>query len=179
MSLEGLQSTADSLRSTELRRAMRGVDGEQARELLEKAADALHAAAREQATLRRELDRLRKEQDAVGEALLVAVRRGEEIIAEAGNKAASITAQAEAAYDLARAEAEHELTDARRELARLETEAAGLRSTVADTQHRVVEIAQSALEQLEALGASTGTECGSDLLADLRPATPPLDVPAN
>ena len=219
MSIEDLQTTADSLRSVELRGAIRGVDAERARKLLDWAADALEAAAREQKELRGELERLREanDEDAVGKALLAATRAGEEILAEARKRAASITAEAEAqasallartaslaeereqeeaaareqferqlsvsrsalakGHDLARAETEERLADARRELARLETEAARLRSAVTDTQRRVVEIAQTALDELESLRADTSRGAAeADLLRDLRPA---LDRAAN
>jgi cell division septum initiation protein DivIVA len=98
MSVEDLQTTLQKLRTVELRGAIRGVDAEQARALLNEAADSLEAAVRGQNELRRELERVRaaNDQDAVGGALLVATRTGERIVAEARQRAAAIIAEADA-----------------------------------------------------------------------------------
>jgi len=220
MSAEDMQKTVDKLRTVELHRAVRGVDPDQVRKLLDEAADVLAAAGREQKELRRELERPREgnDEEAVGKALLTATR-GEALMAEARETAASITAEAEAQasalldqvtaqaetreqeiaaareqlereltatrdafakeHESARAEAEAALAEARRELARLEKQATQLRSAVTDTQRRVVEVAQTALDELETLGASARSTAESDLLAALRPPAAPSDVPAN
>ena len=221
MSAEDMQKTVDKLRTVELHRAVRGVDPDQVRKLLDEAADVLAAAGREQKELRRELERPREgnDEEAVGKALLTATRAGEALMAEARETAASITAEAEAQasalldqvtaqaetreqeiaaareqlereltatrdafakeHESARAEAEAALAEARRELARLEKQATQLRSAVTDTQRRVVEVAQTALDELETLGASARSTAESDLLAALRPPAAPSDVPAN
>ena len=220
MSAEDMQKTVDKLRTVELHRAVRGVDPDQVRKLLDEAADVLAAAGREQKELRRELERPREgnDEEAVGKALLTATS-GEALMAEARETAASITAEAEAQasalldqvtaqaetreqeiaaareqlereltatrdafakeHESARAEAEAALAEARRELARLEKQATQLRSAVTDTQRRVVEVAQTALDELETLGASARSTAESDLLAALRPPAAPSDVPAN
>jgi cell division septum initiation protein DivIVA len=185
MSIEDLRSTADSLRSIELRRAIRGVDAEQVRELLDKAADALHAAARDQATLRRELEQLRaaNDEDSIAKTLLMATQVGERVIADAHEEAAAIVARAEkeasALRESARTDAEAAVAAARSELAQLEGQAAQLRPLVTDMERRIAKIAQDALEELEALGAYTSTEAKSDMLTDLRTAASPLDVAAD
>jgi cell division septum initiation protein DivIVA len=74
----------------------------------------------------------------------------------------------------AQAEADAALGDARRELSQLERKATQLSSLVADMERRIVEIAQHALEELEAFSASGSTE--DDLLADLQPAPETSDV---
>ena len=82
----------------------------------------------------------------------------------------------ESGLESVRAEAEAALADARRELAELERQAAKLSSIVADMERRIVEIAQHALEELEAFGASGSTTAADELLADLRPPSEPSDV---
>jgi cell division septum initiation protein DivIVA len=98
MSVEELQNAVQMLRTVELRRAVRGVEPEQARKLLDEAADLLAAAAREQQELRGEVERLLEANDesAVGKALLTATRAGEAVMAEAREAAASLSAEAEA-----------------------------------------------------------------------------------
>lgn len=98
MSVEKLQDTAQMLRTVELRSAVRGIDPEQARQLLDEAADQLASAAREQKDLQRQLQQRGEEADesAVGKALIAATRTGETIIAEAREEAAALRAQAEA-----------------------------------------------------------------------------------
>ena len=98
MSVEKLQDAAQMLRTVELRRAVRGIDPEQARQLLDDAADSLASAAREQKELRSQLQRRGEETDetAVGKALVTATRAGETIIAEAQEEAAALHARAEA-----------------------------------------------------------------------------------
>jgi cell division septum initiation protein DivIVA len=221
MSVEEVRKAVQMLRSVELRRAVRGVDPEQARKLLDEAADLLAAAGREQSELRGEVERLREANDegAVGKALVAATRAGEALMAEAREAAASLGAEAEAQAAAlleqvtaeaekreqetatARERFEQELTDARkahanelesarvdadaalaaarRELSHLEKQAAQLRSLVTDLERRIVEIAQGALEELEAFGSSPSTTPGSDLLVDLRPAAAPSDVAAS
>lgn len=98
MSVDEKQDVVQMLRTVELRRAVRGVDAEQARKLLDEAADQLAAAVREQDELRNEVQRLREANDesAVGKALLTATRAGEAVVAEAREAAASLSAEAEA-----------------------------------------------------------------------------------
>lgn len=98
MSAEDLQQAVEKFRGVELRRAVRGVDAEQARELLTEAAELLAAAGREQGELRRELERIRAANDesAIAKALLNATRAGEQVVAEAHEQAAKISADAEA-----------------------------------------------------------------------------------
>src|SRR2546421_6182658 len=98
MSVEELKEAVQKLRTVELGRAVRGVDPEQVRELLDQAADLVAAAAREQDKLRSEVERLREATDesAVGKALVTATRAGEAVIAEAREQAASLSAEAEA-----------------------------------------------------------------------------------
>jgi cell division septum initiation protein DivIVA len=214
LSVQDLEGTARALRSVELRRTLRGVDPDQARKLLEEAADSLEGAIRQQQSLRKELEHLRgrTDQEDISKALLAATRTGEEIVVDATKRAASITAEAEAQaaallqraaaaveereretaaarkeFDLelasarqglteeleaARAEAESALESARRELARLEDEAARLRSLVGQTEQHVLEIVQAALGELENLEpADSGAEAANaDLLSDLHPA---------
>lgn len=216
MSIEELAQTVFALRDVELRRAVRGVDPDQVRQLLNEAADSVANAVREQEQLRRELKQLRREleqlqskdnEEAIAKALLAATRTAEEIVAEAREKAASITAEAEmqktaaleeaaAAVDQreqaaaaareqfeqetaaarkaleqehesARAEADAALADARRELARIEQEEARLRSLMADTERRFVEIARNALDELEKLDAAARAGDAAALLRDL------------
>jgi hypothetical protein len=213
-------NAVEMLRTVELRRAVRGVDAEQARKLLIEAADLLAAAEREQEELRREVERLRAANDesAVGKALVTATRAGEALLAEAREAAVSLSAEAEAeatalfnevtaqaekreketeaarerferelissrqAHDKelesARKEADEALGVARLELAQLEQQAGQLRILVADMKRRIVEIAQGALEELEAFGASASKTGESDLLADLQPVPEPSDVAA-
>jgi cell division initiation protein len=73
-------------------------------------------------------------------------------------------------YESARAEAEAELADARKEMARLENEAARLGFLVEETKRRVVEVAQGTLDELERLSAATTGGAEAGLLGDLRPA---------
>jgi chromosome segregation ATPase len=98
VSVEEVQNAVQMLRTVELRRAVRGVDAEHARKLLNEAADLLAAAAREQEELHSELQRLREanDEEAVGKALLTATRAGEAVLAEAREAAASLSAEAEA-----------------------------------------------------------------------------------
>lgn len=98
MSGEDLQEGIRKLRAVELRQAVRGVDAAQARELLDEAADTLARAARKQTQLRDELERLQAANDesAIGKALLAATRAGEALVAEAREKAASLSTEAEA-----------------------------------------------------------------------------------
>jgi cell division septum initiation protein DivIVA len=93
VSSEDLKKGIEVLRTVQLHRAIRGVDAEQARKLLDYAANLLVAAAREQNELHRELERLRKanDEDAIGKALVAATRTAEEIVAEAREQAASAT----------------------------------------------------------------------------------------
>jgi cell division septum initiation protein DivIVA len=98
MSVEDPQNAVQRFRTVELRGAIRGVDAEQARALLNEAADSLEAVVRKQNELRRELERVRaaNDQEAIGGALLVATRTGERIVAEARQRAAAIIAEADA-----------------------------------------------------------------------------------
>jgi cell division septum initiation protein DivIVA len=98
MSIEGLQEAVRELREVELRHAVRGIDEAQVRGLLDKAADWLADAAREQTELRDELERLQAAngESAIGKALLAATRAGEALVAEAQEKAASLSIEAEA-----------------------------------------------------------------------------------
>jgi cell division septum initiation protein DivIVA len=82
-------------------------------------------------------------------------------------------------HESARAEADAALADARRELAQLENQAGRLRSLVTDMERRIVEIAESALEELVAFDTSTSSETENDLLADLQPAAEPSDITAD
>ena len=209
MSIEELEQAVFALREVELRRAVRGVDSEQARQLLDEAADSLANAVREQKQLRRELEQLqsRNDEEAIAKALLAATRTAEEIVAEAREKAASITAEAETQkaalveqaaaameereqeaaaareqfeqetavarkaleqeHESARAEAEAALADARRELARIEHEEARMRVVMAETERRFLEIARTALDELEELDTAAGSGDAADLLRDL------------
>lgn len=98
MSIEGLQEAVRKLREVELRHAVRGIDEAQVRDLLNEAADTLASATREQTELRDELERLQAASDesAIGKALLAATRAGEALVAEAQEKAASLSTEAEA-----------------------------------------------------------------------------------
>jgi cell division septum initiation protein DivIVA len=209
VSIEELEQAVFALREVELRRAVRGVDPEQVRQLLEEAADSLASAVRQQKQLRRELDQLqsRHDEEAIAKALVAATRTAEEIVAEAQEKAASITVEAEKQkaamaeqaaaaaeereheaaaarerfeqetaaarkaleqeHESARAEAEAALAGARRELARIEQEEARLRALMAGTERRFVEIARTALDELEKLDAVAGSGDAADLLRDL------------
>jgi cell division septum initiation protein DivIVA len=209
MSIEELEQAVFALREVELRRSVRGVDAEQARQLLDEAADALASAVREQKQLRRELEKLQSNNDeeAIAKALVAATRTAEEIVAEAREQAALITAEAETQkaavaeqaaaaveereqaaaaareqfeqetaaarkaleqeHESARAEAEAALADARRELARIEQEEARLRALMSDTERRFVEIARTALDELEKLDTAVGSGDAADLLRDL------------
>lgn len=184
MSVEDLQKALQKLRNVELRHAIRGVDAEQVRELLDEAAASLVTAVREQNELRREVERLRatSDEDAVGTALLVATRTGERIIAQAREKATAIIAEAEAQasaqeHDSAPAETDAALADARRELARLENEAVQARSLVADTERRAVEMIQRALDELES-PRDAGRD-GADLRGALKPAVSAAEIVAD
>jgi hypothetical protein len=46
-------------------------------------------------------------------------------------------------------------------------------------ERRIVEIAESALEELVAFDTSTSSETENDLLADLQPAAEPSDITAD
>lgn len=98
MSAEDMQEAVERFRGVELRRAVRGVDAEQARELLGEAAELLAAAGREQSELRRELERIRaaNDEEAIAKALLTATRAADEVVAEAHEQAGRITTDAEA-----------------------------------------------------------------------------------
>jgi cell division septum initiation protein DivIVA len=98
MSIEALQEAVGKLRDVELRHAVRGIDEAQVRDLLDEAADTLASASREQTELREELERLQSANDesAIGKALLAATRAGEALLAEAEEKAASLSTKAEA-----------------------------------------------------------------------------------
>ena len=102
------EKLVQTLRSVQLRAAVNGVDPEQARKLLDEAADALVNAAREEKELRRELETLHatRDEEVVGKALLAATRAGEEILAEARETAAVTTAEAEKSASAITAEAE-------------------------------------------------------------------------
>src|SRR5437764_5684522 len=98
MSIEALQEAVRKLRDVELRHAVRGIDEAQVRDLLDEAADTLASASREQTELRDELERMQSANDesAIGKALLAATRAGEALVAEAQEKAASLSTKAEA-----------------------------------------------------------------------------------
>jgi cell division septum initiation protein DivIVA len=70
----------------------------------------------------------------------------------------------------AREKAEAILADARREVEQLEGYGEQLRSLVLDSQRRFVELAQSALRQLEGVDGVADPSKPGDLLADLRAA---------
>lgn len=220
MSVEQLQAAVQRLRIVELRRAVRGVDPEQARQLLDEAADLLATAASDQKGLRSELELLRGANDetTVGKALVTATRTGEALIADAQQESASLRAEAEAEAsalleqvrsqaekqeqetNAARAQFDRELaearqthanelksaqedanaalTDARNELAQLETQAAQLRFLVVDMERRIVEIAQDALRELETFDAAAQKTTDSDLLFDLKPVPEATDAEA-
>lgn len=218
MSAEELERAVNALRSAELRPSRRGVDPEQARRLLDEAADALAEALRTQRELRRELEKLQGGHDerAIGRALIAATQAGAEIVARAREEAASMAAEAEAQasallervaataqereqeataarkqfeqeiaaarkaleeeHASARTEAEEALSAARSELARLEQEEVRLRSLMADSEHRLVEIAKAALEELEGLAAGAESATDADLVGDLRPQLDARDI---
>jgi cell division septum initiation protein DivIVA len=220
LSVEAMQRAEQMLRTVELPRAVRGVDGEQARRLLDTAADHLAAAAREQSELLSELRRLHevKDESAIGEAFLAATRAGDAVLAEAREAAASLVAEAEARagtlleqaktqaekreqetreareqleqeladirtghtkkLESVRAESETALEAARQELQRLENHAAHLRSVVADLERRIVEVAESALKELDALGAPATPAKSGDLLTTLHPVSRPANIAA-
>jgi archaellum component FlaC len=98
MSVEDLQQAVERFRGLELRRAVRGVDPEQARDLLDEAAELLATAGREQNELRRELERsgAPTDESAIAKAFVNATRAAEQIEAEAHEQAAKIVAAAEA-----------------------------------------------------------------------------------
>ncbi len=102
------EKLVQTLRSVQLPAAVNGVDTEQARKLLDEAADALVNSLREQRALRDELEALHatKDEEVVGKALLAATRAGEEILAEARETAAVTTAEAEKSASAITAEAE-------------------------------------------------------------------------
>ncbi len=79
----------------------------------------------------------------------------------------------------ASADADAALADARHELAQLERQAAQLSSLVADMERRIVEIAQDALEELEAFAAPSSDTPAEALLAELHPAADAADVAAD
>ena len=112
MSVEQFQEALEKLRTMELHRTVRGVDPGQVRKLLDEAAEVLVAAGREQKGLSIELRRLREanHEETVGKALLAATRAGEAALAEARERAASITGEAEvqASQLLAQSKAELE-----------------------------------------------------------------------
>lgn len=195
MNLEELQDAVQRLRTVEFRRAVRGVDPEQARQLLDEAADLLAAAAREEKELRSEVERLRgtNDESAVGKALVTATRTGEALIAEAREQAASLRAEAEVEASVlleqAKSEAvkleretksvreqlDRELTDARQAHAKeLETAQADANAALSD--------ARSELSQLERRAAQLSTlvadmerrivEIAEDALAELETFAP-------
>src|SRR5947209_20336907 len=102
MEPERLRAEAKRFRSADPPRAMRGLDEDQTRTLLEKAAELLEAVASEQEVMQRELKELRSAagdemagKEAIANALLAATRAGEEIAAAARASAERITAEAE------------------------------------------------------------------------------------
>lgn len=119
MSVEDLPDAVQKLRTVELRRAVRGVDPVQVRELLDEAADLLAAGARERNELLGELERLREanDEEAVGKALLTATRAGEALMAEAREAAASLRGEAEAQASALFAQATAEAEKCERETA--------------------------------------------------------------
>ena len=82
-------------------------------------------------------------------------------------------------FESASADADAALADARHELAQLERQAAQLSSLVADMERRIVEIAQDALEELEAFAAPSSDTPAEALLAKLHPAADAADVAAD
>ena len=165
MSIEALRDGVERLRTIELRRAVRGVDPEQTRQLLEEAADLLADAAREQKELRSEIELLTRQNDetAVGKALVTATRTGEALIAEAREEAASLRAEADAEasalLERVRSEAERleqetkaareqldrELADARQAHAKeLETAKADANAALADARSELVQLEKRA-----------------------------------
>lgn len=190
MTVEELQDKARTLREVELRRAVRGVDPEQARELLNAAADLLGAAAREQKDLRSEIERRREanDEEAVGKALLAATRAGEALMAEAREEAASLSSEAEAQASAllkrakaqaqkseqetknAREQLERELVDARQAHTReLESERADADAALADARHELAQLEKQAA-QLSSLVADMErriVELAQDALREL------------
>jgi cell division septum initiation protein DivIVA len=231
MEIGDLRAEAKRLKSAEPPRAIRGFDEEQTRTLLNGAAELLETAAGEQEKLLQECERLRSEaaeeasgKEAIGTALLTAIRTGEEIAARARAAAERITADAEAraaahldqaaakaeereqeasatraelerdreqlareraswheviereratALEEARARADDLVADARREVEGLQNYGDRLRSLLADSQRRFVELAESALHRLDGIEAGVGGSSDGRLLDDLR--IPSLD----
>jgi chromosome segregation protein len=151
MSIEELESAVHALREAELRRAVRGVDREQVRELLDQAADLLASAVREQKELRRELERLQaaNDDDAIAKALVTATRTAEEIVARAREEAASITAEAEtqtaALLEQAAAVVEQREQEAAAAREQYELEAAAARKRLEEEHESVRAEAEAAL----------------------------------
>jgi cell division septum initiation protein DivIVA len=247
MDVEDLHRQAEWLRTAEPPRALRGFEEEQTRKLLDDAAQLLKTAAREHEALQRELEKLRAAagedtaaKEAIGKALLVATRAGEEIVTEAEARAAAILEQAGAAAQereresavaresldvevaaakaaledertsvraqleeenaAARAELEREkarldqergewqevlegerkrvldeaeqqanavVGSARLEVERLQADGERLRTLLAERQRHFVEIAQTALEQLQRLDEVVDGGGDGELLDDL------------
>jgi cell division septum initiation protein DivIVA len=167
MSTDRIQEAIRKLRDVELRRAVHGVDTTQVRDLLAEAADTLASAARDQAELRDELERLAAANDesAIGKALLAATRAGEDLMAEAREKAASLSieakAQASALLEQAKAQAarreqetraaweqfEREITDAKQAHAKeLEASRADVEAALADARRELVQLENKAAQ---------------------------------
>lgn len=148
---EDLEQTVHRLRTVELHRAVRGVDPDQARRLLDEAAELLAGAVREQKELRREVEQLRasNDKDAIVNALVTATRTSEQIVAEARETAAKITAEAEGKVAVmleevaAKAREREEETAAARE--ELDRQLAAARSAVAKAQESARAEAEAAL----------------------------------
>jgi cell division septum initiation protein DivIVA len=140
------------LRSPELARSLRGFDETDTRRLLEEAATALKVVYEER-------DRLRKEAhvaalnaaaeapdiEAIGRALITATATGEQIVADAQERAEHLVAQAAAEADAIRAEAVEAREQSERETA---DERAALEREREEEQRRLV------ADRHEALGSA-------------------------
>jgi cell division septum initiation protein DivIVA len=192
MSVEATQETIRKLRAVELRQAVHGVDAAQVRNLLDLAADTLADAEREQTELRNEVERLRAANDesAIGKALLAATRAGEALIAEARERAASLSSEAEAEASAlleqirsqagkseqetkaAREQLEREITAAKKAQAKeLESARAGVDIALADARHELLQLEtktgqlRSLITELERRIADTARQALQELEA--------------
>jgi cell division septum initiation protein DivIVA len=163
-------------------------------EAMRRELDRLRSESRDEAAGKEAIGKALLAATRAGEEIAAEARASaERITAEAEARAAEILRQASAAaaerereivtarenldrertraLDEARERAEAILADARHEVERLEIYGDQLRSLVADSQRRFVELAESALGQLDGIDAERRRSEHGDLLDDLRTAS--------
>ena len=185
------------LRSPDLAHSLRGYDETETGQLLEQAATALEAAYQERDRMREEALRagpkaeaVPADLEAIGRALLTASATGEQIVADAQERAEHLvgraTANAEAiraeaveagqqTVASARAEADRLIAEARAEVERLRGQAEEIAALMESKRTGFVEFAGAALDELERMERRTGGG-GSDLqpLEALAKPVPPV-----